>query len=367
MTDLFTPLKLGNLTLKNRVIMAPLTRMRATVPGFAPNDLNVEYYKQRAGAGLIISEASQISQQGQGYPATPGIYSEDQVAGWKKITDAVHAEGGKIFLQLWHVGRVSHTSHQVDGQQPVAPSAVKAEKSGTMSSAWEFVPLETPRALELSEIPGIIEDYRKAAENAKRAGFDGVEVHGANGYLLDEFLQDGTNKRDDEYGGSIENRAKLLLEVVDAVIGVWGAEQVGVRLSPYGTVHDMHDSNPVELFSYVLEQLDSRGVVYAHLIEPRSSGAGGSDAVDEKAPSTSEVFKDKFKGVFISAGGYLPDTAKAVVESGSADAVAFGRYFIANPDLPKRIEQGVELNAYDRPTFYGGTEKGYTDYPFMDQ
>ncbi len=367
MTDLFTPLAVGDVTLKNRVIMAPLTRMRATVPGFAPHDLNVEYYKQRAGAGLIISEASQISQQGQGYPATPGIYTDEQVEGWKKITKAVHDEGGTIFLQLWHVGRVSHTSHQPDGGLPVAPSAVKAEKSGTMSATWEFNPLETPRALELSEILGIVEDYRKAAENAKRAGFDGVEVHGANGYLLDEFLQDGTNKREDAYGGSIENRAKLLLEVVDAVTGVWGAGRVGVRLSPYGTVHDMSDSDPIPLFSYVLEQLDSRGIAYAHLIEPRASGAGGSEKVDEEAPSASEVFRDKFKGVFISAGGYLPDTAKAVVESGSVDAVAFGRYFIANPDLPKRIQVGAELNPYDRPTFYGGAEKGYTDYPYLEE
>ncbi|MGH1351867.1 MAG: alkene reductase [Methyloligellaceae bacterium] len=366
MADLLAPLVMGDVTLKNRVIMAPLTRMRAKLPGFSPYELTAEYYSQRAGAGLIISEASQISQQGQGYPATPGIYSEEQIAGWKLVTDAVHNAGGTMFMQLWHVGRVSHTSHQPDGALPVAPSAIAPARSAIIAADWESVTIETPRALEQSEIPGIVEDYRKAAENAKKAGFKGVEVHGANGYLPDEFLQDGSNQRTDEYGGSIENRARLLLEIVDAVVGVWGKGRVGVRLSPYGTVHGMSDSNPVELFSYVLEQLNAREIAYVHLIEPRATKAGRNDTINEEAPSTSEIFRDKFNGVFISAGGYLPDTAKAAVESGSVDAVAFGRYFISNPDLPKRIEKGIELTPYDRPTFYGGTEKGYTDYPFAE-
>ncbi len=365
MAGLFDTLEMGDVVLKNRVIMAPLTRMRAKAPGHVPYELTAEYYKQRASAGLIISEASQISPQGMGYPSTPGIYSEEQVEGWKKVTDAVHEEGGKIFLQLWHVGRISHTSHQPDGGLPVAPSAIAAAKSGTMSAQWESVKIETPRALELSEIPGIINDYKVAAENAKRAGFDGVEVHGANGYLLDAFLQDGSNQRTDEYGGAVENRARLLLEVIDAVVSVWGAGRVGVRLSPYGTVHDMRDSDPIGLFSYVFEKLNDRKLAYVHVIEPRATGAGGSEAVNEDAPSTSDLFRSKFNGTFISAGGYLPDSAKAVVEKGSADAVAFGRYFISNPDLPKRIETGAELTPYDRPTFYGGAEAGYTDYPFL--
>ncbi len=364
MADLLDSLEMGDLVLKNRVVMAPLTRMRARIPGHVPYELNAEYYRQRASAGLIISEATPISQQGMGYPGTPGIYSEEQVAGWKSVTDAVHAEGGKMFLQIWHVGRISHTSHQPDGGLPVAPSAIAAKNSGTMSSDWKPVAIETPRALELSEISGIINDFKMAAENAKRAGFDGVEVHGANGYLLDEFLQDGTNHRTDEYGGSVENRARLLLEVIDAVVSVWGSGRVGVRLSPYGTVHDMSDSDPISLFSYVFEKLNERKLAYVHVIEPRASSAGGNEAADESAPSTSDLFRSKFDGVFISAGGYLPDSAKDTVQKGSADAVAFGRYFISNPDLPKRIEAGTDLTPYNRSTFYGGAEAGYTDYPF---
>lgn len=366
MTDLFTPLQLGEIALPNRIIMAPLTRMRSQQPGNIPWQLNAEYYAQRATAGLIISEATQVSQQGQGYPATPGIHSPQQVEGWKLVTDAVHSKGGRIFLQLWHVGRISHSSYQPDGGAPVAPSAI-APEGKTFTAFWSQEDFETPRALEISEIDSIIEDFRRAAENAKAAGFDGVEVHGANGYLLDQFLQDGSNKREDTYGGSIENRARLLLEVVDAAINVYGKGRVGVRLSPYGTFNTMHDSDPVALFNYVLEQLDAREIAYVHMIEPRATAAGGSDAVAVDAPCTSALFQHKFKGVLISAGGYTPETAREVVEKGQADAVAFGRLYIANPDLPERIAAGAPLNAYNRATFYGGAEKGYTDYPYLQQ
>jgi N-ethylmaleimide reductase len=366
MTSLFEGLKMGDLTLRNRVIMAPLTRMRSKQPGNIPYDLNAQYYAQRASAGLIISEATQISQQGQGYPATPGIHSPEQVEGWKKVTQAVHAKDGKIFLQLWHVGRVSHSSHQPNGGLPVSASAIQPKNSGTFSADWKPVTLETPRALERSEISGIVADYKKAAENAKAAGFDGVEVHSANGYLLDQFLQDGSNQRTDQYGGSIENRARFLLEAMDAVVGVYGKGRVGVRLSPYGTFNDMHDSNPVTLFTYVMEQLSKRGIAYVHVIEPRSTSAGGTDEVMRDAPCTSDLFRKPFNGVFISAGGYTRENAIDVVGKGTADAVAFGRLFISNPDLPERLQKNLPLTRYDRSTFYGGEEKGYTDYPFAE-
>lgn len=363
MTSLFDPLQMGDLTLSNRIIMAPLTRMRSKQPGNIPYELNAHYYEQRATAGLIISEATQISPQGQGYPATPGIHSQEQIEGWQKVTKAVHAKGGKIFLQLWHVGRISHPSLQPQSQTPVAPSAIAAENSGTYTADWKPTPILTPRALETSEIKGIIADYRQAAENAKAAGFDGVEVHGANGYLPDQFLHDGSNKRTDIYGGSIENRARFLLEAVDASIDVWGKDRVGVRLSPYGTFNDMHDSDPVALFNYVLSELSNRCIAYAHLIEPRSTSAGGSDAVLEDAPSTSQLFRKAFKGTFLSAGGYTGELAEEAVGSGSVDAVVFGRLYISNPDLVERLKSGQPLNRYDRATFYGGSEKGYTDYP----
>lgn len=364
MKSLFDQLKVGEILFNNRIIMAPLTRMRSRQPGNVPYALNAEYYAQRASAGLIISEATQISTLGQGYPATPGIHSQEQVEGWKLVTEAVHDNGGKIFLQLWHVGRISHSSlHPAEGL-PVAPSAIKPS-GAALTAQWKQVPFETPRALELKEIPGIIAQYTQAAVNAKAAGFDGVEVHGANGYLLDQFLQDGSNKRTDRYGGSIENRARLLLEVVDAAVAVWGKGHVGVRLSPYGTFNDMSDSDPVKLFTYVISQLDQRGIAYIHVIEPRATGAGGGDSVFENAPSTSALFRKFFKGVFISAGGYTCETAKEAVAGGLADAVAFGRIFIANPDLPERFKQNAPLNKYNRGTFYGGSHTGYTDYPAL--
>ena len=366
MTTLFDSLKLGDITLANRVIMAPLTRMRSKQPGNIPYGLNAEYYAQRASAGLIISEATQISQQGQGYPGTPGIHSPEQIEGWKLVTDAVHAKGGKIFLQLWHVGRISHSSHQPGGKSPVAPSAIKP--TGKVFTAdWKQADYETPHALEIDEIKSILEDYRHASERAKLAEFDGVEVHGANGYLLDQFIQDGSNKRDDTYGGSIENRVRILLEVVEIAVEIWGKGRVGVRLSPYGTFNDMSDSDPVALYTYVLKKLDARGIAYVHVIEPRATGAGGGDAVNHNAPSTSELFRKSFGGTFISAGGYTPESAKAAISNGQADAIAFGRYFISNPDLPERIRKGVALNPYNRATFYGGAEKGYTDYPFLSE
>ena len=367
MNDLFDALEIGDVAVPNRIIMAPLTRMRSKQPGNIPWELNAEYYAQRSSAGLIISEATQISQQGQGYPGTPGIHSPEQVDGWKKVTDAVHAAGGKMFLQLWHVGRISHPSHQPDGGLPVAPSAIAAENSGTFTANWEETPIMVPRALELDEIPGIIADYQIAAQNAEEAGFDGVEVHAANGYLLDQFLQDGSNQRDDEYGGSFENRARLLMEVVDVVIEVWGNGRVGVRLSPYGEFNDMKDSNPVGLFTYVLQQLDMRKIAYAHIIEPRSTKAGMQDEFIEDAPRTAQIFRDAFRGAIISAGGHTPSSAKEDVGSGLVEAVAFGRYFISNPDLPERIRRNEELNPYDRATFYGGDSNGYTDYPPLDQ
>jgi N-ethylmaleimide reductase len=365
MTDLFSSLSLGDLLLPNRVVMAPLTRMRSQQPGNIPWTLNAEYYAQRAGAGLIISEATQISQQGQGYPHTPGIYSSDQTAGWKVVTDAVHASGGRMFLQLWHVGRISHSSFQPDGGLPVAPSAI-APQDQTMTATWKMAPYETPRALETAEIPGLVDSYRQAAENAKAAGFDGVEIHAANGYLLDQFLQDGSNKRTDRYGGDIVNRSRLLLEVTEAVAGVWDTDRIGVRLSPYGTFNDMHDSDTVALFSHVLKELSAKHIGYAHIIEPRATSAGGSDTVDDKAPVTSRLFRDQFTGVLISAGGYSRETAIQAVAEGWADAIAFGRLFIANPDLPERLRSNMPLNRYDRATFYGGNAKGYTDYPYSN-
>jgi N-ethylmaleimide reductase len=361
---LFDEVRVGDIKLPNRIIMAPLTRMRSKQPGNIPYELNAEYYAQRASAGLIISEASQVTQSGQGYPGTPGIHSKEQTMGWKLVTEAVHKNGGRIFCQLWHVGRISHRSYQPGGELPVAPSAIKPS-GGTLSADWKKVAFETPRALETNEIPEIVAAYKRGAENAKIAGFDGVEVHGANGYLLDQFLQDGSNKRTDAYGGSIENRARLLLEVVDEACKVFGKGRVGVRLSPYGTFNDMFDSDPIALFSYVLKELSKREIAYAHIIEPRSTNAGSKDGDVESAPITSKLFRDSFEGPLISAGGYTPKSAKEAIENGSADCIAFGRLFISNPDLPERIKQGAPLNKYDRATFYGGTEKGYTDYPFL--
>ncbi len=365
--SLFTPLTVGDLRLKHRVVLAPLTRMRSTQPGDIPNALNATYYAQRATpGGLLISEATQISLEGKGYPATPGIYSEEQIAGWRIVTDAVHAKGGYLFAQLWHVGRISHSSLHPQQGLPVSASAVVPAEGKTFNAAFQMVDFEAPRALAIEELPRIVADYVHAARCAKAAGFDGIELHSANGYLLDQFLEDGVNHRTDAYGGSIENRARLLLEVVDAVIAVWGAGRVGVRLSPWGKYNSMSDSNPVPLFTYVLEQLSARGIAYAHLVEPRANG-GADGSLDANAPDAAASFRKAFPGVLIAAGGFQGETASRTVASGEADAIAFGRWFISNPDLPRRLQLGAALQPYDRSTFYGGTEKGYTDYPALEE
>ena len=360
-THLFAPLKLGRYTLSQRVVMAPITRMRAAVPGNVPTDLAVEYYSQRASAGgLIISEASQVTPAGQGYPATPGIHSAEQIAGWKKITDAVHVKGGIIFQQLWHVGRVSHSSFQPNGVLPVAPSAITpAGKSFTPS--FEMVPFETPRALEIGEIPGIVEEYREGARNALAAGFDGVELHAANGYLIEQFLHSKTNLRTDAYGGSFENRARLLFEVIAALIEVWGADRVGIRLSPFGVVNDVGEADPIGLYSYVLTRLAPLGIAYVHLIESRDNDGG-----EVGAPLKINDLRQYWPGTLILAGGFAGASANAAIRSGQGDAVSFGRLFIANPDLPRRLQIGATLNPYNRATFYGGDAAGYTDYPALE-
>lgn len=358
--SLFSPVQVGSLALSHRVVMAPLTRLRSEQPGDIPNDLMAEYYGQRASAGgLIIAEATPISITGRGYLGAPGIYTEEQVAGWKKVTAAVHEKGGRIFLQLWHVGRQSHVDLS-NGESPVAPSVIPYDGVAHTANGW--VPVSPHRALLLEEIPALIDDYRKAAERAKRAGFDGVELHGANGYLVDQFLQDGTNKRTDAYGGSVENRARFLLEATQAIVSVWGGDRVGVRLAPSGRWAGMSDSNPTATFGYVAEQLNQFGLAYLHIVEPRIEGSVVIE--DGLPPVASEHLRTIFKGTIIAAGGFEPDDAAAIVDRGDADLVAFGRHFIANPDLPKRIEHGLPLNAYDRTTFYGGDRRGYTDYPF---
>ncbi len=347
---LFTPVRIGPLELANRVVMAPMTRNRAGA-GDVPQPLNAEYYRQRAAAGLIITEASQISPQGKGYPGTPGIYSAEQIAGWQKVTDAVHKEGGRIFLQLWHVGRISHPSLQLDNAVPVAPSAIKPE--GNAMTATGLQPFVTPRALEAAELPGIVEAYRQAALNAQEAGFDGVEIHAANGYLLDQFLRDGSNHRTDAYGGSIENRSRLLLEVVEVVSKAIGAGRTGVRLSPVGAFNDMKDSDPAAIFLHVARQLGSRGLAYLHVFETDPTGFDWA------------ALKQAFGGRYIANGAYDKARAAAALSSGRADLVAFGVPFIANPDLVTRLKNDAPLAAPDTATFYGGTEKGYTDYPAL--
>lgn len=362
--SLFAPLSVGPLSLNHRVVMAPLTRMRAG-PGDVPSALNVEYYRQRATpGGLIIAEGSPISESARGMPATPGIYSPEQIAGWKAITQAVHEKGGLIFLQLWHVGRISHSSHQPGGKPPAAPSAIPAA-GNAFKAGFEREPFETPRALTTAEVAQVIEDYRTAARNALEAGFDGVEIHGANGYLVEQFLHSRTNTRADGYGGSIENRARFLLEATQAAIEVWGADRVGVRLSPFGIANNSGETDPMPLYTHAVGELARLDLAYLHLIEPRASGAGQGEVDHKNVPSASELFRPLWPGVLIAAGNYKPDTAEATVAIGQADAIAFGRLFIANPDLPERIRRQAALNPYDRPTFYGGEEVGYTDYPAL--
>jgi len=366
---LFSPVQIGPYQLKHRLVLAPLTRMRAAKPSLAPRPLNAEYYAQRATqGGLLIAEASPVAATAFGSPGVPGIYTDEQVAGWRKVSDAVHAKGGIIFLQLWHVGRVSHSSFQPGGALPVAPSAIAISpelKTGTADG--KATTYETPRALETAEIPGIIDAFRQAARNAKAAGFDGVEVHGANGYLLEQFLQSRSNQRTDRYGGSIENRARLLLEVTQAVAEVWGAERVGVRLSPYGIANDSGEPEPMPLYSHVVEALNPLGLAYLHFIEPRSSGAGRAEVNWQNVPSAMVLFRPIWKGKLIAAGGFTGEAAESAIAQGHADAVAFGRIFISNPDLPRRLQRGFPLTPYDRKTFYGGEAAGYTDYPEHDE
>ena len=349
MSSLFDPIKIGEISLPNRMVMAPLTRCRAS-EGRVPNAMMAEYYSQRSSAGLILSEATSVTAMGVGYPDTPGIWSKEQVEGWKLVTKAVHTAGGRIFLQLWHVGRISDPVY-LNGAQPVAPSAIAA--AGHVSLLRPKKPFVTPRALELGEIPGIIEAYRKGAENAKLAGFDGVEIHGANGYLLDQFLQDGTNKRTDQYGGSIENRARLLLEVTDAVISVWPAGRVGVHLAPRGDSHDIKDSNPRATFGYVAKELGKRHIAFICARE--------SLGPNRISPSLKKIFG----GALIANEKFDQKTAEAEISLGQADAVAFGQQFIANPDLPARFAKNQALNAPNPETFYASGPKGYTDYPFL--
>ena len=352
--DLFTPVRLARHTLVNRVVMAPMTRNRAG-EGNVPTALNALYYAQRATAGLIVTEGSQVSPRGVGYPDTPGIHADAQVAGWRRVADAVHGQDGRIFLQLWHVGRVSHPVVQADGGLPVAPSALAAE--GALYTPAGPLPYPVPRVLETDEIAAIVEEFADGARNALRAGFDGVELHGANGYLIDQFLRDGSNRRTDRYGGPVENRARFLLQVAAAVSDVWGGDRVGVRFSPGNPYNGMHDSDPAATFGWAAEALNRFGLAYLHVTEPLAT-----PAETRVAP----VIRRAFRGPLILNGGYDRATADAALGSGAADLVAFGTAFLANPDLPERLRDSAPLNAPDRATFYGGDARGYTDYPFRD-
>ncbi len=351
MPTLFDPLKIGDLAVPNRIFLAPLTRNRSTGPGRVPNALMRDYYVQRASAGLIISEATSVMAQGVGYPHTPGVWSDEQVEGWRKIVEGVHGAGGRILLQLWHVGRISDPVYH-DGALPVGPSAIAPK--GNVSLLRPQRPYVTPRALEVEEIPGVVDAYRRGAENAEAAGFDGVEIHGANGYLLDQFLQDGANKRDDSYGGSVENRARLMLEVTDAVVSVWGPGRVGVHLAPRADAHDMGDGDLAATFGHVARELGRRKIAFLCARE------------STRAPRLGPGLKAAFGGVFVANEGFTRESAEAVVAAGEADAVAFGKLFLANPDLPRRFALGAPLNAWNSETFYSDGPAGYTDYPPLD-
>lgn len=349
-SPLFSPIRIGAWELPNAIIMAPLTRCRAS-EGRVPNAMMAEYYAQRASAGLIISEATSVTPMGVGYPDTPGIWSDQQVAGWKQVTAAVHAKGGRILLQLWHVGRISDPIY-LGGELPVAPSAIAP--AGHPSLVRPIKPFVTPRALELCEIPAIIEAFRNGAENALEAGFDGVEIHGANGYLLDQFLQDSTNQRDDVYGGPIENRARLMLEITDAAISVWGADRVGLHIAPDCDAHDMGDSDPEATFSYVAEAMRERGIAFLFARAAQTDAKMGAK------------LKAIFQGSFIANQQLSKDSAELILQAGEANACGWGQQFIANPDLVRRLKDDLELNEIDSDSFYGGDFKGYTDYPFAD-
>jgi N-ethylmaleimide reductase len=360
---LFVPVQVGAITLKHRVVMPPLSRLSAEWPSGVPSDLNVEYYSQRASdGGLIFTEATAISPSARGYRGAPGIYSDEQVTGWRRVTEAVHGKGGYMFVQLWHAGRTTHIA--VTGEEPVTASVDPtywADPSILVVTPDGFSQPSPHRALEAAEIAGIIEQYRAAAVNAKKAGFDGVELMAANGHLIDQFLQDNSNKRTDRYGGTIENRGRLLFEVLDALISVWSSDRVGVRIAPSGTFNGMADSDPRALFHHIAECLNDFNLAYLHVIEPRIEG--GELIAEGQGPIAAQELSKVFRGSIIAAGGFEPDTAEATVANGDASMIAFGRQFIANPDLPKRIELGLPLNRYDRSTFYGFDARGYTDYP----
>lgn len=367
---LFAPVRLGRYDLPSRLVMAPLTRSRARQPGNVPTSLNACYYAQRASAALIVSEATQVSQQGQGYAWTPGIHSPQQIEGWRLVTSAVHEANGLIFLQLWHVGRISHPSLQPDGMLPVAPSAVKPAGMAFVENErgeGELVPFVTPRSLQTEEMPYVVRQYARGSENALKAGFDGVEIHAANGYLLDQFINSSTNRRTDKYGGPIENRARLLMEVVDSVRKVWSSDRVGVRLSPLGTFNDMADDNPEATFGYIAEQLNAYQLAYLHIVNPAIAAAEKGIEPEPPAQRMLDLIRDKYRGTLILAGGFDERSAEAWLRRGKADLIAFGRKFLANPDLPKRFRQHAKLNADDPSTYYGGGPKGYTDYPTLAQ
>jgi len=371
MPTLFDPITAGDLHLANRIVMAPLTRNRS--PGAVPQPMTATYYAQRATAGLLITEATAISQQAQGYADVPGLYAEAQIAGWRRVTEAVHAAGGKIVVQLWHVGRISHASLQPGGGAPVAPSAIRANAKTYLigPEGGGFVPTSEPRALRLEELPGIVADYRRAARAAIDAGFDGVELHAANGYLIDQFLRSGSNRREDAYGGSIENRARLLIEVLDAITAEIGGGRTGIRISPVTPTNDASDPQPQPLFEYVARRLAGYGLAYVHVIEGASATGGARDHRQGDAPFDYAALKAAYrdaggKGAWMVNNGYDRAMASDAVETGTADLVAFGKLFIANPDLVRRFRENAPLNAPDPTTFYGGTERGYTDYPTLD-
>jgi len=353
--DLFSAFKIGDITLSNRMVMAPLTRNRAAT-GNIPQSINVEYYRQRASAGLIITEASQISPEGVGYPSTPGIHSDEQVAGWRNVTDAVHNEGGRIFVQLWYCGRISHPSLLPNQQAPVAPSAIRPEGEAVTAEGMQaFV---EPRALSTDEIPGIVAQYKQAATQAKAAGFDGIEIHAANGYLIDQFLRDGSNQRTDEYGGNIENRMRFLNEILDTVSEVWPAHRIGVRLTPENSFNSMSDSNPQQHFDYIVQQLATRGLAYLHILE--------GDMMSQQRNVDYRKLRDSFGGAYMANNGYDKTRAQTAIAEGDCDLIAFGVLFLSNPDLVKRFKVDATLNTIDKSTFYGGNETGYTDYPFLE-
>jgi len=368
--SLFQPYRLGPFNLPYRIVMAPLTRSRARQPGNVPSSLAACYYAQRASAALIVSEATQVSMQGQGYAWTPGIHSREQVEAWHRVTRAVHQANGLIFNQLWHVGRISHPALQPDNMLPVAPSAIIPQGKAFIENdrgEGELVPFVRPRALNIEEIPYVVAQYERAARNAQTADFDGVEIHAANGYLLDQFIQTGTNRRTDAYGGAVENRARLLLEIAEALMPIWGPDRIGVRLSPLGRLNDISDDHPEATFGYIAERLSDYGFAYLHIVNPAMEQMQNGKEPDSRALSMVELIRKKYKGTLIVAGGFQADTAARWLREGKADLIAFGRKFIANPDLPERLRLGGPFNIDDPTTYYGGGEKGYTDYPSLAQ